>query len=559
MEIAKAKKRGFIRFQPKRTPLSREEFLYWMDFLPKVLKVGTEFEINLPSAEDALQHKEEKACVRSPNNCYTDCANLETCLVDRHPTFCQTRSSGVFLGNKFACPAKSDKDIEACKSCPAWALNCRGTNCAMYTPFCTICPSFSRTGKTVERIDLRQDPEAIRQEMKSLLQPTGFVGKVGKTAVLEVKKDNSLAGGGGIEVPTVGRRVHWNSFYQMCKNIIDPIVARGGFVNERCGQHYHILAGYFNGQIGRAMSELEQDLPETILANFHQLNRRYELAMFWLMSCGTNRAYMTRWAKFRQSIFKYGAMRNRMSRVQEDLAQHIQCMNSNQKGKYASVAYHFCEFGEEGDVHTFHVENRIADGVLSPAVATAWAMLIYAMVLKAVRLSQYGLMEVGDKEYVAKVREIQPLLIDGEHREWGENRRADTSGLGPHIPWLRENAKELVTFLKPELSNLGPAYDILLALADRPCSARLIDGDTWEKIEQDLLGNAGVSEQSFEDEIRQLVDLAGIVDCENVEVWIEEVAASIGEDPIRVAETVQRMLNSGNYRWSGPVGALITT
>jgi hypothetical protein len=561
VEVAKAKKRGFMRFQTKegRPPLSREDFLYWMDFLPKVLKIGTEFEINLPSMEEALQHKEEKACVHSGHGCYVDCANLETCLVDRHPAFCATRSNGSFLGEHFECPAKSDRDVEACQSCPAWALNCRGSSCAMYVPICATCPSFSRNGKTVEKIDIRQDPDAIRKEMTTLLQPTGFVGKVGKTAVLEVKKDNSLSGGGGIEVPTVGRRVHWNSFYQMCKNIIDPIVARGGFVNERCGQHYHILAGYFNGQIGRAMSELEQDLPEVVLANFHQLNRRYELAMFWLMSSGDNRLHMTRWAKFRQSIFKYGAMKNRMLRVQEDLAQHIQCMNNNQRGKYASVAYHFCEFGDEGNIRTFHVENRIADGVLSPAVATAWAMLIYAMVLKAVRVSQYGIMEVGDREYVAKVREIQPCLIDGEHREWGENRRADTTNLSPHLPWLRENAKELVGFLKPELSNLGPAYDILLSLADRPCSVRLIEGDTWEKIEQDLIGTHLPNDQSFEDEVRQLVDLAGIVDCANIDVWAEEVAASIGEDPIKVAEVVQRMVGSGNYRWSSPVGALITT
>ena len=41
-------KRGLgLRFQKKasRPPLTREQFLYWKDFLSKVLKVGTEFEI----------------------------------------------------------------------------------------------------------------------------------------------------------------------------------------------------------------------------------------------------------------------------------------------------------------------------------------------------------------------------------------------------------------------------------------------------------------------------------------------------------------------------------
>lgn len=560
MTIAKAKKRGFIKFQPKRPPLTREQFLYWMDFLPKVLKVGTEFEINLPSPEAVLMEKNDQPCLHAKKGCAADCANLETCLVERHPTFCQTRETKKFLGKSFACPAKSDSDTASCVGCPAWLLNCRGRECAMHTPFCTVCPSFQRAGtKNVENADIRQDPETVRREMTQLLQPTGFVGQTGKTGVLEVKKDNSLVNNGGIEVPTVGRRVHWNSFYKMCKDIIDPIVDRGGYVNERCGQHYHILAGYFNGQrVGRAMSELEGPLPEVVIANYHQLNRRYELALFWIMSCGTEMQSLTRWGRFRQSIFKYSAMQNRMSKVQEELAQNIVCMNNNQRGKYASVAYHFCEFDRSGDVETFHVENRIADGALSPAVVSAWAMLCYAMVLKAVRLSQYGLMEVGDKEYIERVKEIRPHLIDESRMEFGENRKADTTRLMPYLGWLRENTKELINFLKPELSNLGPAYEILLSLAERPCSIRLVEGDSWQKIESDLMASSQVEKQSFENDIRQLVDLAGIVDCENVDMWVEEVAAYLGESPAEVADSVSRMVRSGNYRWSAPIGALIT-
>lgn len=560
MTVAKAKKRGFVKFQPKRTPLTREQFLYWMDFLPKVLKVGTEFEINLPSPEAVLQEKNDQPCVNVMKGCAADCANLETCLVERHPTFCQTRETKRFLGKSFACPAKSDSDVAACSTCPAWVLNCRGRECAMHTPFCGVCPSFQRIGsKNVENTDIRQDPEMVRQEMTKLLQPTGFVGQTGKAGVLEVKKDGSLVDNGGIEVPTVGRRVHWNSFYQMCKNIIDPIVERGGYVNERCGQHYHVLAGYFNGaRVDQAMSELEGPIPEIVIANFHQLNRRYELAMFWIMSCGTETSSLTRWARFRQSIFKYSAMQNRMPKVQEELAQHIVCMNNTQRGKYASVAYHFCKFDREGNADTFHIENRIADGALSPAVVTAWAMLCYALVLKAARLSQYGLMEVGDREYIEKIKEIRPTFIDGEIRDFGENRKADTSNFLPHIPWVRENAKELINFLKPELSNLGPAYEILLSLADRPCSIRLVEGDSWQKIESDLMAGRENEKQSFEDDIRQLVDLAGVVDCENIDMWAEEVAAYLGENPAEVADSVSRMMRSGNYRWSAPIGALIT-
>jgi hypothetical protein len=253
-----------------------------------------------------------------------------------------------------------------------------------------------------------------------------------------------------------------------------------------------------------------------------------------------------------------------MRKVQAEMAEVIVGMNtgSAQKGKYASVTYHFCEFDDAGDVTTFHLENRIADGSLSPAVSTAWAMLCYALVLKAVRLSQYGIMEAGSSEYMQAVKLIHPCLIDGEQREWGDHRVADTSGLAQHVPWLRNNAQELVNWLKPELSDLGPAYDILLSLADKPCSLRRTEGQSWEQIEEELYGpyrtRANPGDQAAEDELREVVDLASIVGCKHLEGWIEEVAAYLGQDFQNVSRIVHQKVDAGEFRWSDPVGALIT-
>jgi hypothetical protein len=248
-----------------------------------------------------------------------------------------------------------------------------------------------------------------------------------------------------------------------------------------------------------------------------------------------------------------------MSKVHAELGEEIISMTNQQKGKYASVAYHFCEFDENGDITTFHIENRIADSPMSPAVVAAFAMLCYALVMKAVRLSQYGIMEIGDSEYCDKLREIEPWLINGQDRGWDGDRRADTSGLAPHIPWLRENAREMIQLLKSELSNLGPAYDILMELAERPCSLRLIDGRSWEEIERELYNREEPASNDLlaENEIREIVDLAGIVDCDNVEMWIEEVSAYLGQAPPVVADIVYQMVESGSYRWSPPIGALI--
>jgi hypothetical protein len=558
-------KRSVLKFQQKssRPPLTRDQCSYWLDHLPKILKIGTEFEINLPEPTAPLKGKDSAQCVHASKPCVTDCVNLESCLTERHPAFCKTRETGQFLDKAFACPATSDEDCKSCKGCEGWALNCRSLNCASHTPYCSVCPSFSRPGQTIEKADIRQDAESVRREMKELFMPSGFVGTVGESGALEVIKDGSLVGG-GIEVPTVGRRVHWQSFYNMSQGIIDPIVGRGGFVNERCGQHFHILAGYFKKNVHQKISELEVPLPEIVLANLHQLHRRYELAMFWIMSAGESMESLTRWSRFRQSIYQYSALRHKMGRIQKELAENIVCMGgTSQNGKYASVAYHFCDFDPEGNVETFHIENRIADGCLSPAVITAWAMLCYGLVMKAVRLSQYGVMEVGDNDFGALVKETSPMLIDGERRSWDGTRFADTSGIGPSIPFLREISKEMVQLLKPELYNMGPAFNILMDLAEKPCSLRRTEGDSWDKIESDLYGPYAKTDEPYsfasEEEVRELIDLAGIVECEDVSTWVEEVAANLGQDPQAVEDAVESLLSSGRYRWSEAIGSLITT
>ena len=72
-------------------------------------------------------------------------------------------------------------------------------------------------------------------------------------------------------------------------------------------------------------------------------------------------------------------------------------------------------------------------------------------------------------------------------------------------------------------------------------------------------GAAAVVPFLSDDEVREVVDLATITDCEHVETWIEEVAAHLGQQPPAVADVVHQMIDTGKYRWSDPVGALINT
>jgi hypothetical protein len=41
-------------------------------------------------------------------------------------------------------------------------------------------------------------------------------------------------------------------------------------------------------------------------------------------------------------------------------------------------------------------------------------------------------------------------------------------------------------------------------------------------------------------------------------MWIEEVAAYLGQNPPAVADAVHQLIQNGEFRWSDPVGSLIT-
>ena len=61
-----------------------------------------------------------------------------------------------------------------------------------------------------------------------------------------------------------------------------------------------------------------------------------------------------------------------------------------------------CNFNPENknNINRFHVEFRAADCLLSPSATAAIACMYYALIIKAVEISRYGLTEVGDGEWL---------------------------------------------------------------------------------------------------------------------------------------------------------------
>lgn len=526
--------------RPDRPPLSSSEARYWKSILSKVCKVGFEYEYNLKEPIGRCTGNSFACPCSHPNKektkCYNKCKLYDTCK----------------LRKKYDCPGVFCIEFESpCPDCPDVVHNCE--DCELF-------------------MDPNKTPDKIRDRLKSTLFPTEDIASVGQTGVLSVIKDGSLKGDGGVEVTTVGRRVNFDSFYKQSKIIIDECAKLSAYTNERASIHMHLVAGYYDlvmnqpgGEIkakytkrGRggnngSINELEKDVPEIIVANFHQLLRRYQNAITWITSSGDNEEALTRWCKFRQSISKYSSLRTSMRFVCDEIRRGI-----DSDGKYAFVNYYNCKFNSStSNFKRFHVEARYCDGMMSPAAVAALGVMLHALLLKAVVFSSYGIVHSGDKEYMMKANKIQDSLLNN-NGSYGGPRTSATAGFGPYKETVRKQAEELVTLLKPELKPHGKAMDILYKLADMPCSMRRCRGDRWEKIEKDLSGDDS-DETGPVRSVLQAIDTFYIDDCIDRKEWEQALSESseveISPDSIKRATEV--LIKNRTIHWDNQSGTFV--
>lgn len=545
-----------FRQRPSRPPLSEEEAEYNRIMLERLLKVGFEFEFNLPQQNGTCEREnafckcvsvfEPKNKIPETKKCFEQCRHWD-------PNYPEDGNCSI-----------------------AKEHGCKSIFCAHFSSPCPTCNLYDRGCDSCQHLfDRRKAPEAVRERLTSDLKPTNFVGKFGKKGIYKVIKDGSLTGDGGVEVVTVGRRVQFWPLYNMCKEILDRCKAEGAFLNERCSMHNHLLASYLKpdlrGDEGAKylrgdINEMEQPVPEIVLANFHQLFRRYQNAFVWMSAAGSNKENITRWEKFRKSVLKFSAVRKNMQVIQNEMNG-----GGGRTSRYSSMNYKPTEFTPDGrQIDKLHVEGRYSDGLYSPAAAVAHACLLYGLMLKAVDISTHGIIEVGDKQFVDEQLEIYNALCNNDG-DYGGPRVSHTGDLDPYIPKLRELSHELISLVKSSIADLGPTHEILRSLAEKPIAYRLIEGQTWDEIEQDLMP-VYEKPKPVVRELKRIIDLSSINDCESEEEWVNVVAEHLANrrgfegDPDEVqaiaseiSDLISKRKKNGRLRWSPGVGSFIAS
>lgn len=527
--------------------------------------MGAEFEFNLPDKPTGTCKGKSFSCPcvhygSEEKDCWTVCLREKDCAATAHISRCSKFVAGECTDQK-------------CVTCKDYSFICHGLLCSNNVPACVACDKFElKCEGCAYRFDPNKNPDSIRAACSNKFAPSGSYGIISHSGVHNVVTDGSLLGKKGMEVITAGRRVDFWEFFNMSKNIIDTSVEKGAYINERCSIHMHVLAAYYGnvakggGSSSSRVSELERSVPEIIFANLHQLVRRYQNAITWMGSGLDDPNKLTRWEKFRVSVLGISAVANNMRDVR------AQVENNSNGTKYGWINYKFSEFDNNGDVKRLHTEFRSMDGLLSPSASAAFACLFYAMFIKAVELSKYGVMEVGDDEWKNQANTIKNALMNNcaDWQEGTKNGRfSDTSKLHKYTDILVAESFELISQLKHILASIGPAYDVLEKLAETPCSIRRCEGIEWADIEKDLAVEL-TDEGKLEYEISKIIDTRAVVGSVDKQAWMEGVAKILkGNDNLEVAKEseeevvdkvaihVEERQSNGEMIWAEKIGTMI--
>lgn len=300
------------------------------------------------------------------------------------------------------------------------------------------------------------------------LEPVSDYGKFGKFGINSVKYDGSL--NNGAEVCTIGRRVDFINLYEQYKFVTDEMIRLGAYVESRAGLHNHIMLDY-----GNSWSCLEKPVPDIIFKNFIQLlkNSSPELIFITSTMCQTvpgvnidNQMYdkaITRCNNFcrNDTLLAYNFIR----RSGLDVRDKISPNGGSGSDRYKFANVKFMQFDQTGTNATrFHFELRFPDGSLYPAQMAAQNVMFAAMLLKAIQISEIGIM--GMSSEWEETKELMNLIRTDIYGD-----RCSKPVSDPTIETLKARSASFIDYLKPELDMFDThVYQVLKLLANEPVS-----------------------------------------------------------------------------------------
>ena len=383
----------------------------------------------------------------------------------------------------------------------------------------------------------------FEEDVRAALEPSGSFERLGRYGVFDVKTEHA-----GIEVRVIGRQPYFSALHKQYTAILRILTEKGGRPRATCGLHYHLLT-----------PGLAEPVPQIILANLWNLVRRYAPELRFMTSGGSSREALTRHRMYCSHVEMIQHSPGALS-----MAQIKQTLKNS-----AAVPEHQnflnlenLDFDENGHVLPFDVEFRFPDADLCPLSVTAKAFFFMALLLKAVDLSQYGVIHVGKIEPWRRKVELLEMLNNND----GNLATSDTNRVTDEIiAELRAGSHEMLDLLAPIFDRFEETapLDVLLTLAETPISLLRCAGYDWPDIELYLQNRLDPDEATGLDEVdrrlMRFIDLGEWNACTNAAAWQWQAARELFLTPQELERRLTHLQHMRGLRWDARQGALVFT
>ncbi len=316
-----------------------------------------------------------------------------------------------------------------------------------------------KVGSEIE-FELDGDRDLVEDNLARKLKPNRNYHKY-SNGVYAIKGDGSLRN--GIEIEVTGRVIDFLTVYSNTRHIAS-LIPSDATVGFRCGLHQHVLVNHACN-----INELERSVPSVIYSNILALHRVFLPALVWLFSNANqgDENYITRYEYFckAKQLLKY-------TPVKEPKRYMEQTKESNHKYSFINTLHQFNS--KKDEIDEFHYEIRQADGNLHPAVISAMAVMNRNIVLKAVQISEYGILETNDESF-ALVKELY-LSIRNRAEEGFSNSRYSNKPTDEQIEKIQKLTTQFLELMKDTYTKEDlVGFKILEELNQKPCSIRNIN------------------------------------------------------------------------------------
>lgn len=380
-------------------------------------------------------------------------------------------------------------------------------------------------------------------EIRQALGPSGSFEQLGPYGVLDVVPEHA-----GIEIRVIGRQPFFSALRAEYQAICRILLEKEARPRPTCGLHFHLIT-----------PGLAEPVPEIILANLWNLVRRYAPEVRFLTSGGPSREALCRHRTHcsHQEMVRHSPGTMTMVEIQRIL-RNSRIVPDHQN----FINLEHLRFDDQGNALPFHVEFRFPDADLCGISIAAKTFLFLALLLKAVDMSQYGVIHVGRIEEWRRKTALLDLLSNNE----GDLAASDTRGItDPILEELRVGTRELLDLLAPIFDRFEEeqALDVLLALAETPISLLRCAGYDWPAIESFLQMRIHSDRETDLDEIdRQLmrhIDLGESHGCRDAASWYWHAAYELVLTPQDLERRLERLRTLRGLRWDARQGTMVFT